>query len=159
MLQKTNPKYPHMYCLQAWFTFTKSLSFSFISEDRFHHTPDFWLLTWAENWEQLSCFSAYPGSSAQQKSQGIWWPQHKAAFCSAYLQPTREDGMAGPAAGKALHTMAQLHARSAPRKILPWHRDSSSPHSPPKWAEILDLSSHSVLPTDTVSWLSLFAAA
>lgn len=46
----------------------------------FHHTLDFWLLTWAGNWEQLSSFSAYPGSLAQQKYKGTWWPQHKSCF-------------------------------------------------------------------------------
>lgn len=107
-----------MYCLQACFSFTKSLCLLWvISEGMFHRTFDFWRLTCAGNWEQLSCFSAYLGSSAQQKSQGIWWPQHKAASCSAYLEPTQCDCMPGPAAGKALHTTAQLHSRSAPGKL------------------------------------------
>lgn len=149
-----------MYCLQAWFTFAKAFCFLWvISEGMCHHTLDFWLLSQAGNWEQLSYFSAYPGSSAQQKSQGIRWPQHKAALCPAYLEPTRCDGMTGPAARKALHTTAQLHGRSAPRKTLHRHRGSSFPHSLPKRAEILDLTSHSVLPTDTVLLFALFAAA
>lgn len=53
-----------------------------ISEGKFHHNLDFWLLTGAGN-RAVSLLQCIPGPWAQQKSQGIQWPRHKAAFCPA----------------------------------------------------------------------------
>lgn len=130
----------------------------------FHHTLDFWLLTWAGNWEQLSSFSAYPGSLAQQKYEGTWWPQHKSCFlyCLPAAPPeamARQVLLQGKPCTPRHSSTPGLLPGPGMWKTLPWHRGGSFPHSLPKRAEILDLSSHSALPTDTVLRLSLFAAA
>lgn len=144
-----------MYCLQACFTFTKSLLLPMSNFWR-HVSPYSWFLASNLTWKlrASSLFQCIPRllSTAEISRHLMASAQSCFLFC-----------LSGPhsmwwhAWSCCRESLAQLHGRSAPRKTLHRHRGSSFPYSLPKRAEILDLSSHSVLHTD--SFITFFVCS